>query len=190
MANRFLTVGAISAALAFAPAVVQAQAETNTDSAAQADAAAAGAPAEGPEAAAQAEGPTVAEVAAQIQRVQQQALQDPALKAASQQISMLIAQTLPKVDPNYPAYAARAATLKTDVAAAQAAQDNARLNDLAEEAKQLQANVAAAQARAREDAAVKAKLDDYKVKLFTKMVEIDPAVQELVAQLEELQKGQ
>ena len=103
---------------------------------------------------------------------------------------MLIAQTLPKVDPNYPAYAARAATLKTDVAAAQAAQDNARLNDLAEEAKQLQANVAAAQARAREDAAVKAKLDDYKVKLFTKMVEIDPAVQELVAQLEELQKGQ
>ena len=38
-----------------------------------------------------------------------------------------------------------------------------------------------------EDAVVKERLEDYKVKLFAKMVEIDPRVQDLVEQLEELQ---
>ena len=187
MATRFLTVSAISAILAFAPGVLQAQAEAAPEGVAQAEGATA------PETAAAAtatDAPDAAEIASRIQAVQRQALQDPALRAANQAISALIAQTMPKVDPSYPTYAARAATLKTDVAAAQAAKDNARLNELAEEAKQLQASVAAAQAKAREDETVKERLEDFKVKLFTKMVEIDPSVQELVAQLEELQKGE
>ena len=182
MDRRFLTVGAITAVMAFAPAMLHAQADAANG--AQAEAAAPAATAEPAGQAADAEA-----IAAQIQRVQQQALQDPSLRAANQAISQLIMQTLPKVDPNYAAYAARAGTLKADVAEAQAAQDNARLNELAEEAKQLQANVAAAQAKAREDATVKERLEEFRVQLFTKMVEIDPAVQDLVAQLQELQES-
>jgi hypothetical protein len=159
MIRRLLTAGALCTVMAAAPTMLRAQS-------APADAAA---------------------ITAQIQRVQQQALQDPELRAANQAISTLLTATMAKVDPSYPTYAARAATLNADVAAAQAAKDNARLNELAEEAKELQASVAAAQAKAREDAAVKAELEAFRVKLFAKMVEIDPAVKELVAQLEALQ---
>ena len=165
MTRRLLTAGALWTLIAAAPTLLHAQAATPA-----------------------AEAPTsAAAITAQIQRVQQQALQDPELRAANQAISALLTATMAKVDPSYPTYAARAATLNTDVAAAQAAKDNARLNELAAEAKELQANVAAAQAKAREDAGVKAELEAFRVKLFAKMVEIDPAVKELVAQLETLQ---
>ena len=159
MIRRLLTAGALCTVMAAAPTMLRAQS-------APADAAA---------------------ITAQIQRVQQQALQDPELRAANQAVTALLTATMAKVDPSYPTYAARAATLNADVAAAQAAKDNARLNELAEEAKELQANVTAARAKAEADAAVKAELEAFRVKLFTKMVELDPSVKDLVAQLETLQ---
>jgi hypothetical protein len=159
MIRRLLTAGALWTVMAAAPTMLRAQAAP-TDAAA---------------------------ITAQIQRVQQQALQDPELRAANQAITTLLTATMAKVDPSYPTYAARAATLNADVAAAQAAKDNARLNELAEEAKELQANVTAARAKAEADAAVKAELEAFRVKLFTKMVELDPSVKDLVAQLETLQ---
>ena len=132
-------------------------------------------------------GATVQEITARIQAVQRQAMQDATLSAANREVGALISAALPRVEPNYPTYAARAQTLQADVAAARAAGDNARLNELAEEAKQLQANISAAQEKARTDPAVSEKLDAFKVDLFKKMVEIDPTVQDLVKQLEALQ---
>jgi DNA repair exonuclease SbcCD ATPase subunit len=140
-----------------------------------------------PSPAAEAANPSAKEIAGRIQKIQQQALQDPELRADNQAITALINATMVRLDPEYPNYVKRAQTLQADVAAARAASDNARLKELAEEAKQLQANVTAAQTRAKEDAAVKQKLDEYKVKLFTKMVGIDPTVEALVKQLETLQ---
>lgn len=127
---------------------------------------------------------SVEQLAARIQAVQRQALQDPVLGAANQEVSAAISAALPRVEPNYANYAARAQSLNADVAAAQAAGDNARLHELAEEARTLQANIAAAQAKAKEDPAVKEKLQAFTVQLFAKMVEIDPEVKELVEQLE------
>jgi hypothetical protein len=174
MTRRLLTAGALWTAMAAAPTLLHAQTATPAPATPAAEAPAAPAA-------------DAAAITAQIQRVQQQALQDPELRAANQAISTLLTATMAKVDPSYPTYAARVATLNADVAAAQAAKDNARLNELAAEAKELQASVAAAQAKAREDAAVKAELEAFRVKLFTKMVEIDPSVKDLVAQLETLQ---
>lgn len=166
---------AVALGLAALPATAQAQA------AAAAPAGADAAPMEAPAAAPAID---VQAITARIQAAQQAALQDPALSAANRAIGTLINATLPKVEPNYPAYAARAQTLKTDVAAAQAASDNAKLHELAAEATQLQANIAAAQEKAKNDPEVVAKLEAFKVDLFTKMVEIDPEVQDLVKQLE------
>jgi hypothetical protein len=127
------------------------------------------------------------QVTSQIAAAQKRALQDPELQAASREINALITSTASRIDPGYAGYAQRAVALKQDVAAAQAAQDNDKLWALADEAKQLQAKISAAQDAAREDAAVKAKLDAYKVKLFDKMVQLDPKVKDLVKELETLQ---
>ena len=127
---------------------------------------------------------TAEQIAARIQAVQQRALQDPALASANQEVSAAITAALPRVEPNFPTLAARAQSLNADVAAAQAAGDNARLHELAEEARTLQANIAAAQARAKEDPAVKEKLQAFTAQLFVKMVELDPQVKELVEELE------
>lgn len=128
---------------------------------------------------------TAEQLVARIQAIQAQALQDPELRAANRAIAELIAETLPRVDADYPKYAERAQTIRVDVAAAQEAADNARLTELAEETKELQAKVAAAQERAREDPAVRAELEAFRTRLFAKMLEIEPTVQALVAQLEE-----
>jgi hypothetical protein len=129
------------------------------------------------------------QVTSQIGAAQKRALQDPTIRAASQEITSLIATTAGRIDPGYVGYTQRAVALKQDVAAAQAAQDNDKLWALADEAKQLQAKITAAQDAAKEDAAVKAKIDTYKVKLFDKMVELDPKVKDLVKELETLQGG-
>ncbi|MBW3628247.1 MAG: hypothetical protein KY464_03015 [Gemmatimonadetes bacterium] len=123
------------------------------------------------------------EIAARIQAVQQQAMQHPELAAGNREIAALIAATLPRVDSEYPTYVARAATLRAEVSAAQAAGDNGKLRELAEETQDLQRRISEAQEKAREHSAVKEKLNEFKVKLFTRMVEIDPEVQELVNQL-------
>ena len=127
---------------------------------------------------------TMEELATRIQAVQRRALQDPALAAANREVTAAISAALPRVEANYPTYAARAQSLNADVAAAQAAGDNARLHELAEEARTLQANIVAAQAKAKEDPAVKEKLQAFTVQLFAKMVELDPEVKELVEELE------
>ena len=130
---------------------------------------------------------SASEIAARIQSVQRQAMQDPALTAANREIGALITAALPRVDPAYPTYARRAQTLQAEIATARAASDNAKLLELAEETKQLQASINTAQEQAKEDPEVKRKLEAFKVDLFTKMVAIDPTVQELVKQLEALQ---
>jgi hypothetical protein len=129
------------------------------------------------------------QVTSQIAAAQKRALQDPTIRAASQEITSLIATTAGRIDPGYVGYTQRAVALKQDVAAAQAAQDNDKLWALADEAKQLQAKINAAQDAAKQDAAVKAKVDAYKVKLFQKMVELNPKVTDLVKELETLQGG-
>jgi hypothetical protein len=126
-------------------------------------------------------------VTSQIAAVQKRALADPELQAANRAIGELITATASRLDPGYLGYSQRAVALKTEVDSAQAAQDNDKLWALADEAKQLQAKISAAQERARSDAEVTKKLDEFKVQLFAKMVQLDPKVQELVKELETLQ---
>lgn len=140
-----------------------------------------------PEAAAPAAAPTEAEqIQARLGRLQQQALQDPAIQAAYADINA----TMETVDPEFKALAERAETLKADVAAAQAAQDNARLHELADEAKTLQQNIVTSRARVMANPEVQKKMEEFKVKLFGKMQELDPEAQNLVNRLTELSKQQ
>lgn len=143
-----------------------------------------------PVAAAQPAAPTRLQVVTtQISAAQKRALADPALQAANREIAALITSTATRIDPAYLSYGERANALNAEVAAAQAAQDNDKLWALADEAKQLQSKISTAQQLARQDAEVVKKLEEYKVQLFTKMVELDPKVQDLVKELETLQSS-
>jgi chromosome segregation ATPase len=125
------------------------------------------------------------QIEARIQAVQQQAMQDAEIQAASTELQSLIQTTMLRLAPEFQQYAERAQTLKSDVAAAQAENDNARLHELAAEAQELQQRINDLQARAMEDAAVQQKLEAYRVQLFNRMVEIDPEVRALLQQLQE-----
>lgn len=170
MLSRILKASVLVAAVAVVPAKLNAQQ------------APAGEPAA--EATAQSE---IEQIQARLGELQKQALQDPALQAANQEVSALLVATMERLDPSYKANVARAASLKTDVAAAQEAKDNAKLHELAAEAQKLQASFTEAREKALEDEAVIAKTTELRDKLFAKMVEIDPAAEKLATRLQELQ---
>jgi uncharacterized membrane-anchored protein YjiN (DUF445 family) len=125
-----------------------------------------------------------AEIEARIEAVQQQAMQDPEIQAAAEELQSLIESTMIRLDPNFTEVAQRAEALQAEVAAAQEASDNARLHELAAEAQEIQQTIAPLQARALQEPAVQEKLDEYRLKLFTRMVELNPDVQEWIAQLQ------
>jgi len=126
------------------------------------------------------------QIQARLQQIQARALQDAALKAAQDSIGTEMTATMERVDPTYRAQAARAEALKAEVTAAQAAKDNAKLNQLAAEATQLQQGFASARQRAMQDAAMAARIRSFQERIVAKMAELEPETQTLLARLQEL----
>lgn len=126
------------------------------------------------------------QIQVRLQEIQQRALQDAALKAAQDSIGTEMTATMERLDPTYRAQAARAEALKADVAAAQAARDNAKLNQLAAEAAQLQQGFNAARQRAMQDAAMAARIKSFQERIVAKMNEMEPETQALLARLQAL----
>lgn len=124
-----------------------------------------------------------------LAELQKQATDAPEVQAANQELTQLLESTMVKVDPGYAAVAARTETIKADIAAAQAAEDNAKLHELAAEAGQLRQAMLAARQKAMADPAVQAEMNEYKTVLFKKMTELDPKAPEMVQRLSEL-RGQ
>lgn len=171
MASKLLRSGLITAALAAAPGIAMAQSAAPTVPATAAPAAAEAAP------------PTEAEqLQAQITRAQQAAAQNAEVQAAN----AAIIAAMEAADPEFRALSERARTIRTDIAAAQAAADNAKLRELAAETQQLNANIATARTRASANAEVQAKTTAYRTILLQTMVQIDPDVQKAITRLNEL----
>jgi hypothetical protein len=126
------------------------------------------------------------QIQARLQQIQARALQDAGLKAAQDSIGTEMTATMERVDPTYRAQAARAEALKAEVTAAQAAKDNAKLNQLAAEATQLQQGFASARQRAMQDAAMAARIKSFQERIVAKMAELEPETQTLLARLQEL----
>lgn len=187
MRNTMMAIGVAALAAAALPGQSAAQ-QAGAPAAPEASAAPAAAPA-APVAATPAAPTRLQVVTSKISAIQKRALADPEIQAANREITTLIGATALRIDPGYAQYATRANTLKAEVAAAQAAQDNDKLWQLADEAKQLQTKISTAQELARQDAAVQKKLEEYKTKLFSKMVQLEPTVQDLVKELETLQNS-
>lgn len=124
-----------------------------------------------------------------IGQLQQQALQDPALEPAQDSFNAVVQAAMARLDPTATAKAARATALTAEVEAARAANDNAKLNQLAEEATALQAFFTALRPRAMADAEVQAARQVFLARVLEKMKQIDPNTQQYVDRLSELQRA-
>ena len=130
-----------------------------------------------------------AQLRQKIGALQQQALQDPALKPAQDSFNVVLSAAMGRLDPAAPAKLARAQAINGEVEAARAANDNAKLNQLATEATGLQQYFATLQPRAMQDPQVQAARQVWLGRLFEKMKQIDPNAQQYVDRLTQLSQG-
>jgi len=130
-----------------------------------------------------------AQLQARLGQLQQQAMADPSLKPAQDSLTAAVNGGMAKLDPAAPGKVARAAALQGEVAAAQSANDNAKLNALAAEAQQLQQYFAGIQPRVAALPEVQAARQAFTQRLFAKMKELDPNAQQYVDRLTALRNG-
>lgn len=168
MLSKVLRAGSVAVALVIAPVHLAAQA---------APAAAAADPAQ-----------EIQQINTRLQEVQQQAMTDPAVQKENTDLNNTLNAAMERTGTEAKVALQRAETIKADVEAAQAAQDNAKLTELAEEAKALQATINAARAQAMKDPAVQKEIQEFRKALFKRMLEIEPKAQQMVTRLSELQK--
>lgn len=134
-------------------------------------------------------GGEIAQLQQRINQLQQQALHDPALKAAEEQVGTVLQAAMERLDPAAHQKSARATAMPAEIAAARAANDNAKLNQLAHEANELTAYFNALRPRAMAEADVQAARQAYVEKVFERMKQIDPNVQQYVDRLTALRQG-
>jgi len=124
-----------------------------------------------------------------LSALQQQAMQDPALKPAQDSFTTVVNAAMARLDPQAPAKLARAQSINADISAAQAANDNAKLNQLATEATALQSYFASLRPRANADPQVVAAKQVWLARLLERMKQIDPNTQQYVDRLTQLSQG-
>jgi len=174
------------ALLAFAALALPAAAAAQQTQPAPATPAAPAAPAQQPTAAPQAE---IAQIQQRLAQLQQQAGQDPAVKAAEEKFGADLVAAMQQLDPAAAAKVARGQALPAEVEAARAANDNARLNALATEAAELQTFFNGLRQRALATPEIQEKRKAYLAVVLAKMNEIDPQAQSLVDRLTALRNG-
>jgi hypothetical protein len=124
-----------------------------------------------------------AQLRQKIGALQQQALQDPALKPAQDSFQTVVSAAMGRLDPAAPAKLARAQAINAEVEAARAANDNVKLNALAQEATALQSYFAALRPRTNADPQVVAARQVFLGRVLEKMKQIDPNAQQYVDRL-------
>jgi hypothetical protein len=145
------------------------------------------APAPAPPAAAPADEAT--QLRQKLTALQQQAIADPALKPAQDSFNTVVNAAMARLDPQATAKIARAAAINTEIEAARAASDNAKLNALAAEATELQNYFASLRPRTNADPQVQAARQVWLGRLLEKMKQIDPNTQQYVDRLTQLSQG-
>ena len=131
----------------------------------------------------------IAQIQQRLGQLQQQARQDSAVQAAEEKFGADVMAAMEKLEPTTRAKMARGEALQQEVAAAQQAQDNAKLNTLAAEAQQLQTFFMGLQQRAFATPEIQESRKQFLAVLLARMTQIDPQAQTLVTRLETLRSG-
>lgn len=126
------------------------------------------------------------QVQATLQPIQEQALQHPEIQAAQQELGAEIRAAMAEVDPSTPERMAHFEELIERGQAAQAAQDDAALTEIAAEAQEVQAELRAAEAAAIQRPEIAPRLEAFQAKLLERMIEVDPQAESLLERAREL----
>lgn len=123
---------------------------------------------------------------AQLQPIQQEAFEDPAIQAAQQALAADVQEAMAVVDPATPERMERLEALVAQAQVAQAEQDAAAMNEIVTEARGIEEQLQATQQAAIESAEIAPLLEAFEAQLLERMMEVDPNVESLIDRAREL----
>lgn len=124
----------------------------------------------------------------QLEGIQAEALQDPALNAAQEELGEEIQLAMATADPNLDQRVARVQAIEAEAAAAQQEGDVERLQELMGEAQDIQNHFMQVQAATLEQPAIATKLAAFQEQLEARMIDINPEAQALMTRFRELEQ--
>jgi chromosome segregation ATPase len=128
------------------------------------------------------------QIQAQLAPIQEQALQDSAIRAEQEALSADVRTAMEEVDPTLREQTARVEQLATEAQAAQAAGDQSRLLELSAEAQEIQERFAAAQVQVLQQPELASRVEAFQARLQGRMIEIEPEAEALIGRFDELQR--
>ena len=127
------------------------------------------------------------QVQQQLQPIQQQALQDPEVQAAQQDLATRVQAAMVEVDPATSDRIARLQVLMGEAQAAQAEQDEEAMAGIVAEAQGIERQLQAAQAEAVQRPDIAPRVEAFQDQLARKMAEVDPQAESLMERARELE---
>jgi chromosome segregation ATPase len=127
------------------------------------------------------------QVHTQLEGLQQQALQDPQLSAAQEELGEEIKVAMERIDPQMEQRLSRIEALEGEAASAHQAGNGERLQELMAEAQQIQQHFMNVQQQALEQPQIATKVDAFQTRLERRMVEMNPEAEGLINRFRELE---
>jgi hypothetical protein len=125
---------------------------------------------------------------AQLQPVQQRALNDPAIQQEQQEVEDQVRSRIEDADPENAERLDRMEQLLAEAAVAQENGDEQKIAALTSEAQELQPHIQAAQQQALADPGIAERLSIFQENVRMKMIEIDPEAREVLARLSAIEQ--
>jgi small-conductance mechanosensitive channel len=127
------------------------------------------------------------QIGQRLSAVQQQVMQDSALRARQMEIAQDLRAAMLRADPELNQLETRARALEGEARQAQQAGNEAALDRLTQEAQQIQQRVLAAQAQAVQNNGLAARIDALETEVRARMAQIEPESPRLIERAEALQ---
>jgi hypothetical protein len=127
------------------------------------------------------------QVQSQIEPIQQEALADPELQAEQAALGEQIQTAMADVNPDMPQQMQRLQELAAEAESAQSEQDQARIGEILTEARDIEVALQDAQAQALQRPDLAPRVQAFQQKVQAKMVEVDPAANDLIQRMGELE---
>lgn len=122
-----------------------------------------------------------------LEALQTKALADPQITAEQQTLGLSIKAAMGKIDPSLEQSLDRMKQLETQAAEAEKGGDQAKLQQLGQEAQQIERRFMTAQQKALEQPDLAARVLEFQEKLHKKMLQVDPEAQKLITRFQELE---
>jgi hypothetical protein len=123
-----------------------------------------------------------------LQRVHDQALRDPSLAQAREQLTTAIQRAMDAADPELPRLAARVQRMPAEISAARRRGDTDRIPELERELAQIQARFVRVRSDVLRQPAIARQAHAYEERLRLRMIQIEPLTEALLARTGELQR--